>query len=78
MITQPSETDNLEDEILNDSQQLEFLSEFLSGETYEVVEKSLGMFLRFSPKDFTRALWSASRCRCRVYRKFVKGAKAAE
>lgn len=29
--------DNLEDEILNDSQKLEFLLKFLSGEAYEVV-----------------------------------------
>ena len=34
--------DNLEDGILNDSQKLEFLPKFLSGEAYEVVERVSG------------------------------------
>ena len=34
--------DNLEDELLSDAQRIEFLPKFVSGEAYEVVERSVG------------------------------------
>ena len=42
VIIQPSETDHLEDGILNDSQKLEFLPKFLSGKAYEVLGRVSG------------------------------------
>ena len=34
--------DNLEDEVLSDSQKLEFLPKFVTGEVYEVIERVAG------------------------------------